>query len=155
MKYDKEVQKKAQEVARYVLPVATFAYLYHTISGLTLLRYHRVCHEPDTPLEQRIVVGRMVEELLALEPAYAAILEDPIPEDETAEYAAMRLAGPRDDSDRAAFLREFDRNLGGRVSVLADYPARNEETLAQAVREVLGLTRERLAGTAISARRST
>src|SRR2546422_10760783 len=31
MKYDKEVQKKAQEVARYVLPVATFAYLYHTI----------------------------------------------------------------------------------------------------------------------------
>ena len=144
MKYDKEVQKKAQEVARYVLPVATFAYLYHTISGLTLLRYHRVCREPDTPLEQRIVVGRMVEELLALEPAYAGILEEPIPEEETPEYRAMRLAGPRDDTDRGAFLREFDRDLGDRVSVLADYPAKNEETLAQAVREVLGLTRDRL-----------
>jgi len=143
-KYDKEVQKKAQEVARYVLPVATFAYLYHTISGLTLLRYYRVCREPDTPLEQRIVVGRMIEELLASEPAYAAILEAPIPEEETAEYAAMTLTGPRSDSDRAAFLRQFDRDLGDRVSVLVDYPARNEETLAQAVREVLGLTRDRL-----------
>src|SRR2546427_19098 len=143
-KYDREVQKKAQEVARYVLPVATFAYLYHTISGLTLLRYYRVCREPDTPLEQRIVVGRMVEELLALEPSYTAILEEPIHEEETAEYRAMRLAGPREDSDRGAFLREFDRDLGDRVSVLADYPAKNEETLAQAVREVLGLTRDRL-----------
>ncbi len=85
-RYAKEIQKKAQEVARYVLPVATFAYLYHTISGLTLLRYHRICREPDTPLEQRLVVGRMVEELLAREPAYAAILEGPIPEEETAEW---------------------------------------------------------------------
>jgi thymidylate synthase ThyX len=143
-KYAKEVQKKAQEVARYVLPVATFAYLYHTISGLTLLRYHRICREPDTPLEQRLVVGRMVEELLAREPAYAAILEEPIPEEETAEYRALLIAGQGDDAGRAAFLREFDRDLGDRVSLLADYPARNEETLAQAVREVLGLTRGRL-----------
>ncbi|MFN7134728.1 MAG: FAD-dependent thymidylate synthase, partial [Myxococcales bacterium] len=34
------VKKKAQEIARYVLPVATFAHLYHTVSGLTLHRYH-------------------------------------------------------------------------------------------------------------------
>src|SRR5438093_4040360 len=126
MKYDKEVQKKAQEVARYVLPVATFAYLYHTISGLTLLRYHRICREPDTPLEQRLVVGRMMEELLAREPAYGTIVEEPIPEDETVEYRAATLAGRRDDDVRKAFLREFDRELGDRVSVLADYPAKNE-----------------------------
>src|SRR3989449_759117 len=93
VKYDKEVHKKAQEVARYVLPVATFAYLYHTVSGLTLLRYYRICREPDTPLEQRTVVGRMIEELLAREPAYTAILEEPIPEDETAEYRATALLG--------------------------------------------------------------
>src|SRR2546426_432450 len=144
VKYDKEVQKKAQEVARYVLPVATFAYLYHTVSGLTLLRYYRICREPDTPLEQRTVVGRMIEELLAREPAYTAILEEPIPEDETAEYRATALLGRGDDAVRRAFLREFDHGLGDRVSVLADYPAKNEETLARAVREVLGLTSERL-----------
>ncbi len=53
------IQKKAQEVARYVLPVATFAYLYHTVSGsrssatgaLRVLR---------RPAEQREVVGQMV-----------------------------------------------------------------------------------------------
>ncbi len=32
------VQKRAQEVARYVLPLATPAHLYHTVNGLTLLR---------------------------------------------------------------------------------------------------------------------
>ena len=131
-------------MARYVLPVATFAHLYHTISGLTLLRYHRICREPDTPLEQRLVVGRMVDELLAKEPAYAAILEEPIPEEETAEWAALLASGPRSPAERTEFLREFDREIGERVSLLVDPPPRNEETLAQAVREVLGLARHRL-----------
>jgi thymidylate synthase ThyX len=143
-KYEKEVQKKSQEAARYVLPIATFAHLYHTISGLTLLRYYRICQAPDAPLEQRFVVGRMVEELLLREPAYAAILEQPIPGEETAEHRAFLQFGARDDAGRKAFLDDFDRQLGGRVSVLADHPARNEETLAQSVREVLGLTRDRL-----------
>ena len=52
------IEKKSQEVARYVLPLATFAYLYHTVSCLTVLRYWRLCQTPDTPVEQRIVVGR-------------------------------------------------------------------------------------------------
>ncbi|HEV8701193.1 MAG TPA: FAD-dependent thymidylate synthase [Candidatus Polarisedimenticolia bacterium] len=144
-KYEKEVQKKAQEVARYVLPIATFAYLYHTISGLTLLRYYRTCLVPDAPLEQRLVVGRMVEELLEREPAYAAILEQPIPEEETAEHRAMQEHAARDDEGRKSFLEGFDRQLGDRVSLLVDYPAHNEETLAQSVREVLGVARGRLA----------
>jgi thymidylate synthase ThyX len=143
-KYDREIKKKAQEVARYVLPVATFAYLYHTVSGLTLLRYHRICHELDSPLEQRAVVGRMVEALLAFEPAYGAILEEPIPPEATLEFRALELLGPPGDEERKEFLREFDRGLDGRVSVLVDHPARNEETLAQAVREVLGVGRTRL-----------
>jgi thymidylate synthase ThyX len=143
-KYDREVQKKAQEAARYVLPVATFAYLYHTVSGLTLLRYHRICREFDAPLEQRIVVGRMVEELLALDPSYAAIVEEPIPPDEMVEVRALRAAAPDGEAGRRSFLREFDAGLEGRVSRLVDCPARNEETLAASVREVLGATRERL-----------
>src|SRR6476619_6532213 len=56
------VQKRAQEIARYVLPVATFAYLYHTVSGITLFRYWRLCETLDAPVEQRAVVSRMVEE---------------------------------------------------------------------------------------------
>ncbi len=143
-RYESEIRKKAQEVARYVLPVATFAHLYHTVSGLTLLRYHRICQEFDAPLEQRLVVGRMVQELLRLDPAYAAVLEEPIPAEEMLEYRALRGVTPAGDGERRAFLREFDRELGDRVSRLVDHPARNEETLARSVREVLGLTRGRL-----------
>jgi thymidylate synthase ThyX len=73
-KYEKDVKKKAQEIARYVLPVATFAHLYHTVSGLTLLRYRRVCEQLDAPTETRAVVGLMVEALLAHDPLYRAIL---------------------------------------------------------------------------------
>jgi thymidylate synthase ThyX len=50
-KHDLDVRKRTQEVARYVLPVATFAYLYHTVSALTLLRYHRVMEQLDAPAE--------------------------------------------------------------------------------------------------------
>jgi thymidylate synthase ThyX len=149
-RWDRDVRKKAQEVARYALPVATFAYLYHTVSGVTLLRYWRVCRQPDAPLEQRLVVGRMVEELLRLDPAYQAILEGPIGADELSEWRAMSDIEAKDggtaggESRRRAFREEFDRSLGGRTSLLIDWPARNEETLAQAVREVLGLPRARL-----------
>ncbi|HYV85959.1 MAG TPA: FAD-dependent thymidylate synthase [Patescibacteria group bacterium] len=149
-RWDRDVRKKAQEVARYALPVATFAYLYHTISGVTLLRYWRVCRQPDAPLEQRLVVGRMVEELLRLDPAYQAILEGPIGADEMSEWRAMSDIEARDggtaggESRRRAFREEFDRSLGGRTSLLVDWPSRNEETLAQSVREVLGLPRARM-----------
>src|SRR5688572_28827017 len=78
-KYAKDVQKRAQEVARYVLPIATFAYLYHTVSGITLLRYWRLCEQIDAPTETKIVVGKMVQALLEHDSAYATILEGPLP----------------------------------------------------------------------------
>src|SRR6202165_1907105 len=55
-KFGPAVQKRAQEIARYVLPVATFSYLYHTVSGVTLFRYWRLCESMDAPAEQREVV---------------------------------------------------------------------------------------------------
>jgi thymidylate synthase ThyX len=140
--YGKEVQKKAQEVARYVLPVATFAYLYHTISGLTLLRYYRMALIDDAPLEQRIVLGKMVEELLRAEPDYRIILQEPLPREAMPELQAWESSQDRSDPERARrFAREFDAQLGGLVSRLIDGPPANEALVAQAVREVLGLPR--------------
>ncbi|HZE89568.1 MAG TPA: FAD-dependent thymidylate synthase [Verrucomicrobiae bacterium] len=139
----KDIRKKAQESARYVLPVATFAYLYHTVSGLTLLRYYRTSGQFDTPLEQTIVLEKMVRELLAREPAYRAILEEPIPPEETIEYRTFHATLPLN-GERARFLREFDDDLGGRLSKLVDWPGRNEETLARSVREIFGLSRARM-----------
>src|SRR5713101_3706498 len=117
--YGKEVRKKGQEVARYVLPVATFAYLYHTISGLTLLRYYRMAEQSDAPLEQRLVLEKMVQEMLRQEPGYRVILEEPIPREEMPEFHA--LPGNGIDTDRARrFVGEFDRELGPRISLLVD-----------------------------------
>jgi len=139
----KEIRKKAQETARYVLPVATFAYLYHTVSGLTLLRYYRTCGQFDTPLEQRLVLDKMVNAILSLEPAYRAILEEPIPPEDTVEYQVFQSSIPRN-GERARFLSEFDSDLDGATSKLVDWPGRNQETLAQAVREIFGLSRDRM-----------
>jgi flavin-dependent thymidylate synthase len=142
------VQKRAQEIARYVLPVATFAFLYHTVSGITLFRYWRLCETLDAPVEQREVVGRMVEEVLRHDPLYANVLEEPIPLEETPEHAAFAALAARPEDGRAngrEFREEFDRELAGRVSRLVDWKANNEEVLASAVREVLGAPRAAMA----------
>src|SRR5207247_1348485 len=90
--YSKEIRKKAQEIARYVLPVATLSYLYHTVSTITLLRYYRLALQYDAPDEQKLVVGRMVEEVLRLDPNYAKLLEEPTPTDATLEEPLSRRA---------------------------------------------------------------
>jgi flavin-dependent thymidylate synthase len=137
------VQKRAQEIARYVLPVATFSYLYHTVSGITLFRYWRLCESMDAPAEQREVVGQMVAEVLRHDPLYESVLQDPMPLEETPEYAAFQ-ALPRVRPSGKAYREEFDRDLGGRVSRLVDWKANNEEVLASAVREILGVPRAAL-----------
>jgi thymidylate synthase ThyX len=141
----RDVQRRVQEVARYVLPVATFAYLYHTVSGVTLLRYWRLCNQFDTPLETRLVVGRMVDELLAVDPNFRVILEDPLPLEETPEWAFFEdTGGLPDDQSRKEFGRAFDADLDGLSSRLVDWKVNAESVMASAVREVLGLSTARL-----------
>jgi len=138
-----EIKKKAQEIARYVLPVATFSYLYHTISGITLLRYAKMCGSGDTPYEQRLVVGMMVQELLKFDPNYGMVLEEPLPEN----YFTENFIGIRETRDlkrTANFIEEFDREIGGRTSKLVDYKVNSERIIADSVREVLGRNRSEL-----------
>ena len=141
MRFGGAVQKRAQEIARYVLPVATFSYLYHTVSGVTLFRYWRLCESMDAPAEQREVVGQMVAEVLRHDPLYETVLQDPMPLEETPEYAAFQALPRGRSASGSAFREEFDRELGGRVSRLVDWKANNEEILASAVREILGAPR--------------
>jgi len=133
----KDIHKKAMEIARYVLPVATHAYLYHTISGVTLLRYWRMCRSFDAPLEQKIVVEKMVRALIAFDPSYELVLEDPLEEEAFPEQSFFQHVAENEGTARD-FIREFDDRLGGRCSLLVDFSARAEETLGRAVREVLG-----------------
>ncbi len=137
------IPRKSQEVARYVLPVATMTYLYHTINLLTLLRYYRLSRQYDLPTETRCVVQRMVDAVLSYDPDIERILEEPLPLEETLEYRYWQAFRhqPRWSQE---FRREFDASLGQRTSVLVSYKPENEALVAQAVRDVLGLPKNRL-----------
>lgn len=139
-KHRMDIKRKAQEVARYVLPVATHAYLYHTISGVTLLRYHRLCQMYDTPLEQRMVVDAMIQQVLKEEPRFASILEAPIELEGTPEHRLFE-SNRNGHQPAAEFLQEFDESLDGYVSRLVGRKENNETLLADSVREVLGVPR--------------
>lgn len=140
------MKKKAQEVARYVLPIATFAHLYHTISGLTLHRYHRLCQQWDVPTETRWLIKSMVSEVNKLDPLFFRDIQDPIPLEETLEYKALEEAGVIGISagNARAFAREFDESLGAFHSRLVDFKVNGPESIANGVRSVLGLTRAQM-----------
>jgi thymidylate synthase ThyX len=135
--HERSISRKAQEAARYVLPIGTHAYLYHTVSGITLLRYYRVAEMLDAPSEQRLVLRKMVDELLNLDRDYEITLQEPLDPGAFPELAVLQERR----NTGADFTREFDESLGGRTSVLTSWTANAEGAVADAVREVLGLTR--------------
>jgi thymidylate synthase ThyX len=146
------IQKRAQEVARYVLPLATPAHLYHTVNGLTLLRYHVLASQPDVPSEVRAIVDRMLAEVLAVDPYFLGapgfeldlrLLDN----GETLEAQAIdewRGALEQPDMETAAALRAFDEALGSLDSRLVSYDPNSERVMADAVRTVLATTTEAL-----------
>ena len=146
------VQKRAQEVARYVLPLATPAHLYHTINGLTLLRYHVLARQPDVPAEVRAIVDRMLAEVLAVDPYFLGAPGHPLDlrlldTDETLEAQALAelrdsLATP--ERETAEARRDFDAALGPYDSRLVGYNPDSESVMADAVRAVLGVTAQSL-----------
>ncbi|MCP5467797.1 MAG: FAD-dependent thymidylate synthase [Deltaproteobacteria bacterium] len=150
-KYEKTVLKKAYEVARYALPVAIHAYLYHTISALTLMRYHRLMDYFDTPWEQRQVVQQMVDCVLQHDPDFARELNDPIAIEQSPEYQLLQKHFEQKHLSQE-FITEFDQSLAGKKSRLIDYKINAPQTLAQAVRSTLGLPKSALSDTDALAR---
>jgi thymidylate synthase ThyX len=139
-KVEREAEKKAIEVARYVIPVAAFTSMVHTVSGIVLHRLYRVMRTGDTPRETVAVVEAMVGKVREIDPAFFERVGDgPLGEDEVVESRV-----PRMERDGDALARSIDARLDGRTSLLIDYHARAEETTADAVRAVLGALPETL-----------
>jgi thymidylate synthase ThyX len=133
-KVERQAEKRAFEVARYVLPVAAFTTMVHTLSGIVLHRLWRMQAASDTPAEGRAVIGEMVARVREIDPQFLdrfdnAPLED-LPEWKLPE------------ADGEAYNREFDGQLEGLTSKMVDYSARAPEGMAEAYRGVVGLTRE-------------
>ena len=139
----RQTERKAQEVARAVLPVATHTALYHTISCLTLFRYRRLCNQLDVPAETVAVVDAMVAAALAHDPDLAAVMEEPTPLEQTPEFGVLTEMRPGA-GQGAQFRREFDAALGGLTSRLTGTGGDNVANVATAVRAVFGLPRARL-----------
>jgi thymidylate synthase ThyX len=134
------IDKRAFEVARYALGVGTTAYLYHTVSALTLLRYAKLIQAFETPLEQKVVVAQMLDRVREIDPLFEKELQDPIPLEQTLEYQFIEKFQAESRVTSAAFAEHFDESLGGHVSKLVGYTTDAEKNLASAVRVALART---------------
>lgn len=78
-KYELQIKRLARENARYILPLASKTRLYHTVNVITLLRYYRVCKIIGCcSKEQFILVNKMIDALLEVDPIFANIIQEPL-----------------------------------------------------------------------------
>ncbi|MBT7007998.1 MAG: FAD-dependent thymidylate synthase, partial [Candidatus Jacksonbacteria bacterium] len=138
-RWERFLERKAYEIARYVLPIATYTYLYHTVSALTLMRYARLASFFDAPTEQRALIDAMVAAVVAKDELFPRELNDPIPLEQTPEYAYLTGIDSTVQREHATeFAQEFDHRLGDRTSVLIGWDEHAERIMADAVRATLG-----------------
>ena len=134
-KIERSAEKRAIEIARYVLPVAAFTTMVHTISGIVLHRLWRTCAASDTPSEARAVIGAMVAHVKEIDAQFFDRFGTE-PLEELPEWKnAMTLP-----SAGEAFAREFDAKLNGKTSRLVDYSPNAVRVVAESYRAVAGLT---------------
>ncbi len=139
-KVERQAEKRAIEVARYVLPVAAATTMVHTLSGIVLHRLWRMQIASDTPVESRAVVGEMVARVREIDPQFFDRFDneplESLPELEQLCAAPKTVSGNGGDD----FAREFDKELAGRVSRLIDWSHRATYVLADAYRAIVGIT---------------
>jgi thymidylate synthase ThyX len=137
-KIERSAEKRAIEIARYVLPVAAFTTMVHTLSGIVLHRLWRMCSASDTPSEARVVVGEMVKQVKEIDAQFFDRFGTQ-PLEELPEWAEQAvLNGNRPSCE--AFASEFDRKLAGRTSRLIDYSPNAPRVIADSYRAVVGLS---------------
>ncbi len=136
-KVERQAEKRAIEVARYVLPVAAFTTMVHTLSGIVLYRLWRMQAACDTPAEARQVIGEMVGRVREVDAQFFDRF-DTEPMEDLPEWSSPERAP----AEGEAFAREFDARLDGRTSKLVDSSPRAVEVVADAYRAVVGLTRD-------------
>jgi thymidylate synthase ThyX len=159
-KIERSAEKRSIEIARYVLPLAAFTTMVHTISGIVLHRLWRMCSASDTPTEAREVIGQMVALARDIDPQFFERFGTE-PLEELPEWGNRPPVAPGNGgseivgengrhadfdstvattSSGEAFAREFDAKLGGKTSKLIDYSPHSPRIAAEAYRGVLGLT---------------
>jgi thymidylate synthase ThyX len=134
-KIERSAEKRAIEIARYVLPVAAFTTMVHTLSGIVLHRLWRMCAASDTPSEARAIIAEMVALVRQQDPQFFDRFGTS-PMEELPEWKEITSAQPYAEE----FVREFDRPLQGRTSRLLDYSHNAIRVMAESYRAVVGLS---------------
>ena len=132
-KIERSAEKRSIEIARYVLPIAAFTTMVHTLSGIVLHRLWRMCSASDTPSEARAVIGEMVAQVRQLDSQFFDRFGT-APLEELPEWKDVATTPHAD-----AFVREFDARLNGKTSHLIDYSHNAARVIAESYRAVLGL----------------
>ncbi len=92
-KVDRQAEKRAIEVARYVLPVAAATTMVHTLSGIVLHRLWRMAAASDTPAEARAVIGEMVARVREIDPQFFDRFDNaPMEQEEMPEWSHANSA---------------------------------------------------------------
>src|SRR5690349_4988768 len=134
-KIERSAEKRAIEIARYVLPVAAFTTMVHTLSGIVLHRLWRMCSASDTPSEARTVIGEMVTQVKTIDPQFFERFGTE-PLEELPEWKDSQPTASAGES----FAHEFDAQLNGKTSRLVDYSPKALRIIAGSYRAVTGLT---------------
>ncbi len=133
-KIERSAEKRSIEIARYVLPLAAFTTMVHTVSGIVLHRLWRMASASDTPSEARAVIGDMVAQVRQVDAQFFDRFGT-APLEELPEWKDITPASAQ--ADR--FAREFDGKLAGRTSHLVDYSPNAPRVMAESYRAVVGL----------------
>jgi flavin-dependent thymidylate synthase len=136
-KWEKDVQseagKKAQEVARYLLPLGTPTNLYFTVSELTLIRLHHLKNTLPAQPEISNLIDAMVATVAQVDPSIVGEVGNSIPRrTETADQIISNYQNEFDELifDNNVQLDQADQNIGA--------------SLARSVRLVLGASKDSL-----------
>jgi thymidylate synthase ThyX len=133
-KVERQAEKRAIEVARYVLPVAAATTMVHTLSGVVLHRLWRMQAASDTPTEARAVIGEMAARVREVDAQFFDRFDDGALEELPEWQQSPATNGARQ-------AQEFDAKLAGRTSLLIDYSPGAPRALAESYRAVVGLSK--------------
>ncbi len=133
-KIERSSEKRSIEIARYVLPLAAFTTMVHTVSGIVLHRLWRMCSASDTPSEARAVIGDMVALVRQIDPQFF----DRFPTGPLEELPEWKDVAPQQ-KHAEEFAAQFDARLQGKTSRLVDYSPNAPRVMAESYRAVVGL----------------
>ncbi len=143
-RYEGEIRKKTQEIARYVLPIGTTAHLYHSINAVTLARYQKLANMPETREEVKYITDQMIQLVLERDPSFQEILDGSIDRTQLLEERLLQEVGLSTPEEIYEWRTEFDTQLKGKNTALIDYKPYAVHNLAQSIRDMLAIPERKL-----------